>query len=112
MAHCVTVPECLPERLEVISYANESAFLYNDEMEKLIDADGKLDQAHKMVGPFDQGHHLQTDFGANKLESRVLAEIMAIGKPRAETLMKESDYNIWFGTLTCEIVLTIPGEDF
>ena len=25
----VTVPECLPERLEVISYANEFAFLYD-----------------------------------------------------------------------------------
>lgn len=25
----VTVPECLPERLEVISYANEYAFLYD-----------------------------------------------------------------------------------
>lgn len=26
---CVTVPECLPESLEVISYANEYAFLYD-----------------------------------------------------------------------------------
>jgi hypothetical protein len=51
---CVTIPECLPERLEVISYANEFAFLYDgkfcflfipetpakdkkDEMEKLCD---------------------------------------------------------------------------
>lgn len=25
----VTVPECLPERLEVLSYANEFAFLYD-----------------------------------------------------------------------------------
>lgn len=25
----VTVPECLPERLEIISYANEFAFLYD-----------------------------------------------------------------------------------
>lgn len=28
----VTVPECLPERLEVISYANEYAFLYDGEV--------------------------------------------------------------------------------
>lgn len=27
----VTVPECLPERLEVIAYANEFAFLYDGE---------------------------------------------------------------------------------
>lgn len=26
---CATVPECLPERLEIISYANEYAFLYD-----------------------------------------------------------------------------------
>ena len=26
---CVTVPECIPERLEIISYANEYAFLYD-----------------------------------------------------------------------------------
>lgn len=25
----VTVPECIPERLEIISYANEFAFLYD-----------------------------------------------------------------------------------
>ena len=25
----VTVPECLPERLEILSYANEFAFLYD-----------------------------------------------------------------------------------
>lgn len=29
---CVTVPECLPERLELISYANEFAFLYDGEL--------------------------------------------------------------------------------
>lgn len=27
----VTVPECLPERVEIISYANEFAFLYDGE---------------------------------------------------------------------------------
>lgn len=26
---CVTIPECLPERLEIVSYANEYAFLYD-----------------------------------------------------------------------------------
>lgn len=28
---CVTVPECLPDRLELVSYANEFAFLYDGE---------------------------------------------------------------------------------
>jgi hypothetical protein len=26
---CVTVPECLPDRLEIISFANEYAFIYD-----------------------------------------------------------------------------------
>jgi hypothetical protein len=28
----VTIPECVPERLEVVSYANEYAFLYDGEL--------------------------------------------------------------------------------
>lgn len=32
----VTVPECLPERLEIISYANEFAFLYDGKSSKLM----------------------------------------------------------------------------
>lgn len=28
----VTVPECLPDRLEIISYANEFAFLYDGKL--------------------------------------------------------------------------------
>lgn len=31
----VTVPECLPERLEVISYANEFAFLHDGQYRNL-----------------------------------------------------------------------------
>jgi hypothetical protein len=33
---CVTVPECRPERLDIISYSNEYAFLYdgNDSLGK------------------------------------------------------------------------------
>lgn len=27
---CLTLPECLPERLEIVSYANEFAFLHDD----------------------------------------------------------------------------------
>ncbi|KAH6615376.1 fusicoccadiene synthase [Boeremia exigua] len=31
----VTIPDCLPERLEIIAYANEYAFLYDDQLERL-----------------------------------------------------------------------------
>jgi hypothetical protein len=33
----VTIPECIPERLEVISYANEYAFLYDGKSSHVID---------------------------------------------------------------------------
>ena len=32
----VTVPECLPERLEILSYANEFAFLYDGGLYLLV----------------------------------------------------------------------------
>lgn len=36
----VTIPNCLPERLEIISYANEFAFLYDGMFKLQLDCDG------------------------------------------------------------------------
>ena len=33
----VTIPECLPERLEIVSYANEFAFLYDGTLTLLLE---------------------------------------------------------------------------
>ncbi|OJK04169.1 hypothetical protein ASPACDRAFT_57499 [Aspergillus aculeatus ATCC 16872] len=77
----VTVPECLPERLEVISYTNEFAFLYDDVMEKLID--------HDCVCLLDPpGRAEQKASRANALQAQVFQEILTIDKPRAVTSMK------------------------
>jgi hypothetical protein len=42
----VTIPECVPERLEVVSYANEYAFLYDGGLVDLLalrrDGEGKV----------------------------------------------------------------------
>ena len=35
---CLTLPECLPERLEIVSYANEFAFLHDGELVVTLDA--------------------------------------------------------------------------
>lgn len=35
----VTIPECLPERLEVVAYANEFAFLYDGESQLISQSD-------------------------------------------------------------------------
>ncbi|KAK0701925.1 isoprenoid synthase domain-containing protein [Lasiosphaeria miniovina] len=91
----VTVPECLPERLEVVSYANEYAFLYDDEMEML-----DLKQLPDTGGPgiletFGTGvldHNIEGSLGklssTKRLQARVLAEMIAIDAPRAKTTME------------------------
>ncbi|RAH62626.1 fusicoccadiene synthase [Aspergillus piperis CBS 112811] len=96
----VTVPGCLPERLEIISYANEFAFLYDDEMERLIDHGRDPAQSHAMVDAFGvptSGSEEQplsspssstTSSRANRLQARVFKEMITIDKPRAITSMK------------------------
>jgi hypothetical protein len=49
----VTVPECRPERLEITSYANEFAFLYDGkcaagEFLRALYTDSKLDEMEKL----------------------------------------------------------------
>ncbi|KAK8061886.1 Fusicoccadiene synthase [Apiospora phragmitis] len=90
----VTVPECLPERIEIVSYANEFAFLYDDAMEQ-IDLQRRLEAAG--TDPF-----LET-FGSRdlldltpeptarpekRLQARILAEMKEVDPVRAVTTMK------------------------
>ncbi|KAK1245660.1 hypothetical protein MKX07_004729 [Trichoderma sp. CBMAI-0711] len=87
----VTVPECLPERLEIISYANEYAFIYDDEMENMdlenisTAEPGILDTFYK--GVLDS----KTDGKSRpekRLQAQILKEMLAIDPPRAITTMK------------------------
>ncbi|KAF2967118.1 hypothetical protein GQX73_g6441 [Xylaria multiplex] len=87
----VTVPECLPERLEIISYANEYAFLYDDEMEKL-ESQPKGSSMHGILETFGP-HALSGDVGPatppeKRLQAQILLEMIAIDRPRAITSMK------------------------
>ncbi|KAF2203659.1 putative geranylgeranyl diphosphate synthase [Delitschia confertaspora ATCC 74209] len=87
----VTVPECLPERLEVISYANEFAFLYDDEMERL-DLKTLKEGKEEMLGVFEKdalSHTIDVNTRPEKkLQAQILMEMMAIDKERAVTSMK------------------------
>ncbi|KAL5397145.1 hypothetical protein PMIN06_003678 [Paraphaeosphaeria minitans] len=86
-----TIPECIPERLEIISYANEYAFLYDDEMEN-------LDLKNFKEGRDDMLHVFRDDAlnekvsdkvrPEKKLQAQILAEMMAIDRVRAITTMK------------------------
>jgi hypothetical protein len=103
----VTVPECLPERLETISYANEFAFLYDgihsyslvhiwrmltwslDEMEKLDLKqlpDGGRGSVLETFRAGAMDHTVNRDARPEKrLQAQIIAEMLAIDPPRAKT---------------------------
>lgn len=104
----VTVPECLPERLEIISYADEFAFLYDgntlsnflsnvrisnlnaDGMENL-DLKSYPDETARFLEPFVKGV-LDKQTGVDsrpekRLQAQILSEMMAIDSARAITSM-------------------------
>ncbi|KAF2996753.1 terpene cyclase [Neopestalotiopsis sp. 37M] len=93
-----TMPECLPERLEVISYANEFAFLYDDVLEELNldDAQNKQDTNEGFLATFnDKCFSDQTAWGLTgkgrpemRLQAQIFAEMMVIDPERARTAMK------------------------
>ncbi|KAF2008685.1 terpenoid synthase [Aaosphaeria arxii CBS 175.79] len=87
----VTVPECLPDRLEVISYANEFAFLYDDEMENL-DLKSFREGRDQMLDAFgNDALNRKVDAGSRpekKLQAQVFGEMLAIDPVRGVTSMK------------------------
>ncbi|MCJ1461457.1 hypothetical protein MMC07_000054 [Pseudocyphellaria aurata] len=87
----VAVPECLPERLEVISYANEYAFLYDDIMETLSDEatnSSRKDLLDVFLKDLLSDGQNVTTRGEKKIQLQILAEMMAIDSERAMTTMK------------------------
>ncbi|KAL7793174.1 isoprenoid synthase domain-containing protein [Trichoderma ceciliae] len=87
----VTVPECLPERLEIISYANEYAFIYDDEMEAL-DLENVSATAPGILETFGKGALDGKTDGKSRpekrLQAQILKEMMAIDPQRAITSME------------------------
>ncbi|KAI0425631.1 fusicoccadiene synthase [Xylaria sp. FL1042] len=89
---CVTVPECLPDRLELISYANEFAFLYDDKMESFDLKKDFKKETTKMLDAFGDGaldRRVNAKSGPEKrLQAQMLSEMMALDSTRAVTSMK------------------------
>ncbi|KAM7213323.1 Isoprenoid synthase domain containing protein [Rhypophila decipiens] len=86
----VAMPECLPERLEIVSYANEFAFLYDDAMEAHLDGHNTQDPGPKHKSFFNMFRDgvMDRPTDANwrpekHLQARVWNEMMAIDRPRA-----------------------------
>ncbi|KAL8948519.1 MAG: hypothetical protein Q9222_005300 [Ikaeria aurantiellina] len=96
----VTIPESLSERLEIISFANEFAFLYDDTFMEDLDQQLQSENRHQILNDFGSGdlprmnsmdgndHTALKAQGAKQIQSRILEEMMAIDKGRALTTMK------------------------
>lgn len=104
----VSVPECLPERLEIISYANEFAFLHDGQCptvtiytkshfryaditdistQDVIEKENTdmMDAFRKVV---QTGHASLESFGKKRIQGQILLEMMAIDHERALTTAK------------------------
>ncbi|KAI1298387.1 fusicoccadiene synthase [Xylaria venustula] len=89
---CATVPECLPDRLELISYANEFAFLYDDKMESFDLKKDFKKETTKMLAAFGDGALDQSinhkSCPEKRLQAQMFSEMLALDPVRATTSMK------------------------
>ncbi|KAF5565863.1 hypothetical protein FNAPI_1411 [Fusarium napiforme] len=138
----VTIPECRPERLEIVSYANEFAFLYDDDME-MLELKNPTKDLDRFLQPFVTPA-LEVNARSRpekRLQAQIFSEMVAIDHRRAITTMKawanfvqlasrtrmtpfetleeyiparviDSGELIWFGSLTFGMGLTIPDEEY
>ncbi|KAL3448111.1 Ophiobolin F synthase [Aspergillus insuetus] len=85
-----TVPECLPERLEAISYGLDYGFLHDDEIDTKIE-EAELDDVGAALaqggstGKIQEGNKSS---GKRKMAAQLLREMMALDPERAMTLAK------------------------
>ncbi|KAF2466571.1 terpenoid synthase [Lindgomyces ingoldianus] len=84
-----TIPECLPERLEIISYANEFAFLYDDKLENM-DTINPAAESYGLLDAFSDVLNQQSSASSRrekKLQAKILSKMMAIDGRRAAVMM-------------------------
>ncbi|KAM3432410.1 hypothetical protein NHJ13734_006875 [Beauveria thailandica] len=135
----VAVPECLPDRLEIIAYALEVGFIHDDVIDNDIqDADlGEMGAALQDVGELKA----KSASGKAKIAAQIIQEMMAIDHERAMTVAKswasgvqhssrrqedtdfktleeyipyralDVGYMLWHGLVTFGCGLTIPDDE-
>uniref|UniRef100_A0A093VXQ0 Fusicoccadiene synthase n=1 Tax=Talaromyces marneffei PM1 TaxID=1077442 RepID=A0A093VXQ0_TALMA len=100
----VSIPETLPERLEILSYANEFAFIYDDAITEDIDQKLESTNRREILDEFgsssftlerqkDTANRHQQDAalrreGVKQIQGQIFKEMLAIDKERAMTTMK------------------------
>ncbi|KND93463.1 Ophiobolin F synthase [Tolypocladium ophioglossoides CBS 100239] len=85
----VAVPECLPDRLEITSYALEFGFIHDDVIDKDIH-DASLDEMKQALDQGGQtgGIEEKGASGKAKIAAQILREMMAIDPERAMIVAK------------------------
>ncbi|KAK6213609.1 fusicoccadiene synthase [Colletotrichum tabaci] len=92
----LTVPECLPDRLEVISYANEFAFLHDDVTDQVDFERGEVENNEMMnafleaahTGSIDSSASEAARAGKKRIQSQLFLEMLSIDPECAKTTMK------------------------
>ncbi|ETS79805.1 hypothetical protein PFICI_07334 [Pestalotiopsis fici W106-1] len=86
----VTVPECLPDRLEITSYVVEFAYLGDDTLEKYLAAKNNRAESQMLQtfgAEFDPDSKLKED-AQKQLQSQIFSKMAAIDLQRATVAMK------------------------
>ncbi|EYB24413.1 hypothetical protein FG05_01738 [Fusarium graminearum] len=101
---CLTLPECLPERLEIVSYANEFAFLHDDitdvESAETVAAENDefLDALQQGVR---EGDIQSRESGKRHLQAWIFKSMVAIDRDRAVAAM-----NAWATFINTELQMS------
>ncbi|KAF2679188.1 hypothetical protein K458DRAFT_394093 [Lentithecium fluviatile CBS 122367] len=87
----VDIPECRPERLEIVAYANEFAFLYDDATEYMAH-DQVIVSMNESIRLFleaaETGHMNPQGSGINNMQAQMFKEMATIDQPRTMVAMK------------------------
>ncbi|KAK8059989.1 hypothetical protein PG996_009919 [Apiospora saccharicola] len=92
----VVMPECLPERMEVVAYANEFAFMYDDIVECMGCDMGQTENNEVMNGFLEAAqlqsrstsHAVDEKAGKRRIQSLIFSEMLSIDPDCARTTMK------------------------
>ncbi|KAF2708718.1 terpenoid synthase [Pleomassaria siparia CBS 279.74] len=87
----VSLPECLPERFEIVCYANEFAFLHDD-MTDVVDKQASDAANNDMLDAFHHNQETKTSdcirSGKRQMQAKILNTMMQLDKDRTMTAMK------------------------
>ncbi|KAI0846488.1 putative geranylgeranyl diphosphate synthase [Daldinia vernicosa] len=87
----VLLPECLPDRFEIVSYANEFAFLQDDATDILSQQEGHINNG-EVLDAIREGERNGTidalKSGKRQMQAKILNTMIAIDRPRALAAMR------------------------